>query len=203
MSEATPATLSELAGRYSAAQRRTTEVALTLFAEHGVGGTSLQMIADALGVTKAAVYHQFQTKDAIVLAVLEVELEPVEEILAAAERRKRTRATRERLLASLVDVVVAHRRSLGTLQSDPILFRLLRDYPPSLGVWTRVFDILLDGETGNAALVRSAVLSAALGTVAYPFVVDIDDEALRADLYGIMRKLLFAQWDRTTWPGGI
>jgi AcrR family transcriptional regulator len=28
-------------------------VAAALFAEHGVGGTSLQMIADAIGVTKA------------------------------------------------------------------------------------------------------------------------------------------------------
>ena len=51
------------------AQRRTIDVALELFADHGVGGTSLQMIADALGVTKAAVYHQFRTKDEIVLAV--------------------------------------------------------------------------------------------------------------------------------------
>ena len=32
------------------------------------------MIADEVGVTKAAVYHQFNTKDEIVLAVAEVEL---------------------------------------------------------------------------------------------------------------------------------
>ena len=32
------------------------------------------MIADAIGVTKAAVYHQFKTKDEIVVAVAEVDL---------------------------------------------------------------------------------------------------------------------------------
>jgi AcrR family transcriptional regulator len=30
-----------------------------------VSGTSLQMIAGAMGVTKAAVYHQFKTKEEI------------------------------------------------------------------------------------------------------------------------------------------
>jgi hypothetical protein len=40
------------------AQTRVIEAALALFAEHGISGTSLQMIADAIGVTKAAVYHQ-------------------------------------------------------------------------------------------------------------------------------------------------
>ena len=41
---------------------------------HGSGGTSLQMIADAIGVTKAAVYHQYRTKDEIILAAAEDEL---------------------------------------------------------------------------------------------------------------------------------
>ena len=50
------------------------DAALDLFAEHGVSATSLQMIADAVGITKAAVYHQFRTKDHIVIAVTEREL---------------------------------------------------------------------------------------------------------------------------------
>ena len=70
-----PTSILELAARYSVTQRRTLNVAHALFAQHGVGGTSLQMIAETLGVTKAAVYHQFQTKDAIVRAVIEVQLE--------------------------------------------------------------------------------------------------------------------------------
>src|SRR4249919_3146625 len=57
----------------SPAQRRILEATHDLIAEHGVGGTSLQMIADAVGVTKAAVYHQFRAKDEIVIAVTEIE----------------------------------------------------------------------------------------------------------------------------------
>jgi AcrR family transcriptional regulator len=47
----------------TAAQTRVLDAALDLISEHGVSGTSLQMIADAVGVTKAAVYHQFKTKE--------------------------------------------------------------------------------------------------------------------------------------------
>ena len=60
--------------QHSAARTRVLDAALDLFAQHGVSGTSLQMIADAVGITKAAVYHQFRTKDNIVLAVTEREL---------------------------------------------------------------------------------------------------------------------------------
>lgn len=190
MTPGSHATLRALAARYSPAQRRTAEVASALFARHGVGGTSLQMIADALEVTKAAVYHQFQTKEAIVLAVLELQLEPVEALVQDAEAMGPDPAARDHLLDALVDFVVTNRRSLSTLQQDPVLFRLLSEHPPSLRVWTRVFDVLLQGETGAPARVRSAVLSAAIGTVAYPFVVDLDNEVLGEELRRVLHLLL-------------
>ena len=55
-------------GKSSPAQ--ITSAALSLFGEHGVHGTSLQMIADELGVSKAAVYYHFRSKHDIVAAVL-------------------------------------------------------------------------------------------------------------------------------------
>lgn len=69
----------------TASQMRTLRAALELFAEYGVGATSYQMIADATGVTKGAIYHQFETKDEIVIAVAEMELAKLEDALEAAE----------------------------------------------------------------------------------------------------------------------
>src|SRR5271163_4829483 len=69
----------------STAQARIISAALELFARHGVERTSLQMIADAIGVTKAAVYHQFRTKDEIVIAAAEAELASVGAIIDTAE----------------------------------------------------------------------------------------------------------------------
>ena len=190
MPVAAPPSIGALVARYSPAQRRTVEAALGLFAHHGVGGTSLQMIADALGVTKAAVYHQFPTKDAIVVATLEVQLEPIEVLLLQAEADGPGPEARDALLAGLVDAVVANRRSLSTLQSDPVLFRLLAEHPPSLSLWTRVFSTLLGDDADDRAIVRASVLSAVIGSVAYPFVIDLDGDTLRDELLRVARRLL-------------
>ena len=98
------------ADRYSAAQRRVIAAALDLFAVHGVSGTSLQMIADAIGVTKAAVYHQFNTKEAIVVAVTEVELSRLQEALDDAETQGDPDRAREVLLTNVIDMAVERRR---------------------------------------------------------------------------------------------
>src|SRR5947208_11509561 len=104
---------------YRPAQTRVINAAVELFAKHGVGGTSLQMIADALGVTKAAVYHQFKTKEAIVLAVVEVELAPLEDALAEAEGEGSSVKARAALLERVIDGAVERRQAVSTLQNDP------------------------------------------------------------------------------------
>lgn len=175
--------LRALAARHSPTQLRTIDVALELFAVHGVGGTSLQMIADALGVTKAAVYHQFQTKEAIVIAAVEVQLQPFEEAIERAPKR-------EDLLEAVVDVLVANRQTARVLQSDPVLFRLLGEHPPSLRMFIRLFDILLGDPVDDRGRVRASVLAAAFGAVAFPFVIDIDDGTLRDELLATMRQIL-------------
>ena len=81
------------AGRFAsapvtAARTRIIEAALVLFAEHGISGTSLQMIADQIGVTKAAVYHQYNTKDEIVLAVAGIVLARLDAAVTAAEAER-------------------------------------------------------------------------------------------------------------------
>ena len=184
-------TLRELSARHTPAQRRTMDAALELFADHGVGGTSLQMIADAVGVTKAAIYHQFKTKDEIVLGVLEVHLVPLEAALEAAEAEGPTLRAREALLARVIDTVVENRRALSTLQSDPVLFRLLGEHEPSRLLFVRLFSVLLGDDFGDQARVRAAVLSAAIGAVAHPFVIDLDNDTVRDELLQVTRRLIF------------
>jgi hypothetical protein len=58
-------------------------------------------------------------------------------------------------------------------------------------MWTRLFEILLDGEVDDDALIRSAVLSAAVGAVAYPFVIDLEGDVLRSSLHRLMAAMVF------------
>jgi AcrR family transcriptional regulator len=183
--------LRERAARYSTAQQRTIAAALELFADNGVGGTSLQMIADSVGVTKAAIYHQFKTKDSIMVAVSEVEMAHLEAALEAAETEGTSPAVRESLLSSVIDAAVERRRAVSTLQNDPVLVRLLTEHQPFARLWSRIFAVLLGGEQGPSGRVRAAALSAAIGgAVSHPLVRDLDDDTLRAELVSVTRRLL-------------
>jgi AcrR family transcriptional regulator len=174
--------------RYSAVQLKTIATALDLFADHGTGGTSFQMIADALGVTKGAVYHQFRTKEAIVIAAAEVQMARFEATLADAEGG--TIRAREALLGRVIDVVVENRRAVGTLQNDPALVRFLNTDEESQKLWGRLFAALLGDALDVPGRVRAAVLSAAIGSVGHPFVANLDNETLRAELLQTTRRLI-------------
>jgi AcrR family transcriptional regulator len=50
-------------------RQRILDVALDLFTEQGFDGTSLRQIAERLGVTKAALYYHFESKDDILMAL--------------------------------------------------------------------------------------------------------------------------------------
>ena len=45
-------------------------VASKLFAEKGFAGTALQDIAEKMGITRAAVYHHFKSKDEVLATLV-------------------------------------------------------------------------------------------------------------------------------------
>ncbi len=176
--------------RYTVAQRRTADVALTLFSERGVSGTSLQMIADALGVTKAAVYHQFRTKNEIILAVAEIELARLEAAVAAAEAQDSDIRAREVLLTHVVDLAVPRRNLVGVLQGDPVMIRFLAEHEPFALLMERLFAVLAGAEPDTDMRVQAAMTSAAIGGAAiHPIVADLDDETLRTHLLSLTKRL--------------
>ena len=71
--------------RRSGTREKIQEIALELFAEQGYEKTSLREIAERLGVTKAALYYHFRTKDDIVASLFDDFLERVDAILSEAD----------------------------------------------------------------------------------------------------------------------
>jgi AcrR family transcriptional regulator len=79
MSRPEPAGAGTRTGRRPAAGRtadeaastkdRILDVALDLFVEHGFDGTSVRQIAEHVGITKAALYYYFASKDEILMAL--------------------------------------------------------------------------------------------------------------------------------------
>jgi AcrR family transcriptional regulator len=175
----------------SAAQARIISAALELFARNGVGGTSLQMIADTIGVTKAAVYHQYNTKDEIVLAAAEAELARVQVVVDAAEAEPSQRRARETLVTGIVDLAVAHRRTASTILNDPVIARSFAEHESFHNVMDRLTRVLMGDDIGHEERVSTAMLIAAIsGTVMHPLVAGLDDETLRSQLNQLARRLL-------------
>jgi AcrR family transcriptional regulator len=173
------------------AEARIVATAAELFAQHGVGGTSLQMIADAIGVTKAAVYHQFKTKEEIVIAVAETELANVEAAIEAAESEPTPERARQVLIERIVDLAVVRRRMESTLLGDPVIVRFFAHHEPYRHTMDRLYRLLMDDQTGPSQRVPAAMLTAAIGgTVMHPLVADLDDETLRAQLLLLARRFL-------------
>jgi AcrR family transcriptional regulator len=192
MSSATALATSPLgSASFTAPQTRIIEAALVLFAERGVSGTSLQMIANAIGVSKAAVYQQYNTKDEIVMAVAHVVLARLDAAATAAEAERSRSRAREVLIAEMIELAVESRRMASILQQDPVMLRFLDEHEPFRRVMERVNRLMMGGASDPQARVRAALIIAGIGgAVIHPLVLDLDDETVRSQLLKQARKLL-------------
>lgn len=176
------------APRHSPAKMRTIEAALDLFTLHGVAGTSLQMIADEIGVTKAAIYHQFKTKDEIVIAAAEANMARLEAVLDEAELSD---APLEHFLGGLIDLAIEQRFMVNLLQNDPVMVRLLNEHEHFRALMARMYERLADGRADGDERVPIAIIGAAIGgTVTSNLLDDDDHDAIRARLLDLARQLL-------------
>jgi AcrR family transcriptional regulator len=94
-------------------RERIQEIALELFAEQGYEKTSLREIAERLGVTKAALYYHFKSKEDIVRSFTEDYRAEIEAVIAWGADQPPTSQTRAELLARYADIVT---RRLGVIR---------------------------------------------------------------------------------------
>jgi len=94
---------------------RLRELALQLFAEQGYEKTSLREIAERLGVTKAALYYYFKSKEDIVRSLVEDYMAEIDELIAWGKEQPRSAETRTQIV----------RRYLEIIANGTAVFRLL------------------------------------------------------------------------------
>jgi AcrR family transcriptional regulator len=165
--------------------------ARTLFSEYGVSGTSLQRIADYLGVTKAAVYHQFHTKEEIVVTLLEKPLAELEAIVTEAEATDTREDQLDVLLKGLVDIVLENPKVVGLIQGDPAVARLVQIPQTHRDIVARLTDLLSGPHPDPEARVASVLYGAGLMFIGHhPLLSDIDPETMRSELPRIGRRML-------------
>ena len=84
---------------------RIQQIAIELFAEHGYEGTSLREIAERLGVTKAALYYHFKSKEDIILSLVEDYQVQMDALIGWAGSHPRSAETRREILSRYMHIV--------------------------------------------------------------------------------------------------
>ncbi len=98
-------------------RERVLAAAADLFGARTLAGTSLQMIADRLGMSKPAIYHHFRSRDDIVAALLEPVVAEVDEALASLAETSGDERTR-RMRAFYRSFLLRHRRVVNMVFFD-------------------------------------------------------------------------------------
>lgn len=180
-------------------RQRLIDVAVQLFTKHSFAGTSLQMIADELGITKAAVYHHFHTREELLTAVIEPLRLQMEAIVEAAEAQRSAHARAEHMLTGYVDITLRSRALMAVLAADPSVIDMLRSHPGLNQLIDRQVKLLADARPGPGGLVSAAVAFAGIACAAGPASIDpAEEEALRQHLVDAGRRLLGLRAPRRT-----
>ena len=93
-------------------------VALEMFAERGYAGTSLREIAERLGVTKAAVYYHFPTKEDILASLLQDFLVQLDELIAWTATQPRSAETRRTALERYAKLLAGRKTDLARFMQE-------------------------------------------------------------------------------------
>ena len=163
------------------------ETAQRLFTELGYDATSLQMIADELGLTKAAVYYHFRAKSDILHAAMLPGIRRLEALLDEAAAMRGRRARIEHLVNGFIDFLVQNRRYAVMASTDPAAKRNKLD-EESMTTRRRALTLLFgDNPTGGERLSFNTVFFI---PECLPGLVDLTDEELREALQTTMLRIL-------------
>jgi len=164
---------------------RAQQVALELFAEQGYEKTSLREIAERLGVTKAALYYHFKSKEDIVHSFTDDYFAEFDALVTWATNQPRNEATRQEVLERYVGIVLAghevfrfleqNRASVETMHGGKDRFSRFRDRLDDL------IDVLVGPDAPLRDRVRASTAVIAAGATCRFFLQQADDrDKLRA-----------------------
>jgi AcrR family transcriptional regulator len=173
-----------------ATRRRLLDAAVKLFGQYSFAGTSLQMIADELDFTKAAIYYHFRTREELLLALMEPILGEIRVVVENAEAQHDAQAQAQAMLSGYADIVARNRSLAAVTTFDPSVSRVLRGQPE----WATLIDrqhVILGGiESAVPGAVTAAVVLTGLAGAASMASRRVDDETLCAHLIEVGRRTL-------------
>jgi AcrR family transcriptional regulator len=163
------------------------ETAQRLFAEHGYDATSLQVIADELGLTKAAVYYHFRAKADILHAAMQPGVDQIAALLDQTATIRGRRARIDTLVNGYVDFLVTNRHYAVMASTDPAMKRHKSD-----AEFSKLHDrgrtlLFGDDPTGAERVAYDLVFGI---PDCLPSLIDLSDDKLRDALLTTLLRIL-------------
>ena len=174
---------------------RVQEVALELFAEQGYEKTSLREIAERLGVTKAALYYHFKSKEDIVHSLTDDYFAEIDDLLDWAKEQPRSDQTQRAILERYVGIVMAgsevfrfmeqNRASIQAMETGKDRFARFRDRLDNL------VDLLAGAEAPLRDRMRATAAVLSVGATCHFYLQQVDDpDKLRAIILEMATDLI-------------
>src|SRR5436190_8863401 len=98
------------------------ESARELFIERGYDATSLRVIAEKVGTTKAAVYYHFPAKEHLLLEITRPMLDDLADLVAQYRQTGNGPGDASDVLEAYLDLFLSHLSVLGGLARDPATY---------------------------------------------------------------------------------
>lgn len=155
---------------------RIQQTALDLFVQQGYEKTSLREISDGLGITKAALYYHFTSKQELLQSITQPLLDGLEEILGAPGGNRE-------LLTAFVGLMETHQRVFEIFVADHAALVAAELAERSVALRQELIGRLSGADASFADHVRAA---AALGAITQGFVLarGLEPEAAPAGASG-------------------
>jgi AcrR family transcriptional regulator len=174
---------------------RAQKVALELFAEQGYEKTSLREIAERLGVTKAALYYHFKSKEDIVHSFTDDYFTEIDALLAWAKDQPRGDETRHAILDRYVGTVLAGSEVFRFLEQNRASVQGMEAGKERFARFRDRLDMLVDLLAGPGAPLRERVRATtavlAVGATCMFYLQQVDDrDKLRAIVLEIATDLI-------------
>jgi AcrR family transcriptional regulator len=155
--------------------RRIARLALDRFRVDGFVGTSIADLAGALGVSKAAIYYHYRSKDALLHRLVDPLLDAID---ACIHDHHQPTPTARPLLAAYLGVLIAHREVVPLIATDVAVLNHPRIGPRLRAQNQQLRTLLAAPDTSVAARLSA---EAALGAIWRPLIaqpqIDLTDPA--------------------------